>query len=277
MIRLLTPFHFAINVRWWTLSLCLLCWVEAFAQNTAVETLTQARAAIAKQEWIKAESLLQPLLQGQRQDPFAFYEVAQVYENTNRVEAAKKIYRELTTNPDLLQRQPTLVIRAPYASRMVSLLALAQSKLNAIDAKQLAALPQLPKPSTANPAELIAPKSVAAVSAPSASIISATLQSWVDAWVAKDLHAYYASYLDTFKGELATQEAWRIQRSVAILPAKTTAIDLKNVELIALSASRVQVRFLQISTVRNRQSRVNKTLIFISRNGRWLIESETVK
>jgi hypothetical protein len=64
------------------------------AQTSDVEQLALAREAIAKQDWRTAELLLVPLSQkqSQAQNPFVFYELAQVYENTRRPDAAKKIY-----------------------------------------------------------------------------------------------------------------------------------------------------------------------------------------
>lgn len=269
----------------------------AFAQTSDVEQLALARAAIAKQDWRAAETLLVPLTQkqNQSQNPFLFYELAQVYENTRRPDAAKKIYQELTTSPDLAQRQPTIVVRAPYASRLLSLISLSQSKLNAIEAKQSAALPP-PEPVPAKPtatalpevvtAKAIAPTSVAApliaVSLQqsqelTASAISTALKSWADAWSRKDLPKYYASYVDNYRGEFGTHESWKKQRQTNILKPKMIQLDIKNVAMTTLSPANIQVRCQQTYTSDLLKVTSNKTLTFVSKSGQWLIDGETSK
>jgi hypothetical protein len=296
MIRLSTSLYSAINLHGWALSLCLLFGASAFAQNAEMESLAQARAAISKQEWTKAESLLLPLRQSQRQNPFVLYEMAQVYENTNRIDAAKKIYQDITTNPELVQSQPTVVIRAPYASRMVSLLSLAQTKLNAIEAKQLVSLPPPPTPIAKSPPDIVTPKLPVAVAPPPtpiappppsspptslapppSTVIEATLQKWADAWAQKDLPSYFASYTSNYRGTFSTPQKWRQQRQNRINQEKAIVLDFKNVEMTMLSPSRVKVQFLQTYTSSTKKDTTNKALIFASTNGRWLIEHESAE
>jgi hypothetical protein len=280
MIRLSIPFHPAIFFRWWIFSLFMSLSMSALAQNADMDSLSQARAAIAKQEWTKAESLLLPQAQNLRQNPFAAYEIAQVYENTNRLDAAKKIYRDLTTNSELIQRQPTMVIRAPYASSMVSLLALAQARLNAIEAKQLAALPPLPKPAAgAVPPNLVTQKSAPALGTTPAltAIITAAIQSWADAWANKDLPAYYACYEPGYRGSFPTSESWKKKHRDSVMRAKAIELDFKNVEMTTLSPTSVKVQFAQTYTANGRPVTTKKTLVFVLKNGRWLIESEADK
>ncbi len=286
------------TLSFYTLSFALFFCGNTIAQNTEIDPLTQARTAIAKQEWRTAEALLQPLAQSQPQNPFVVYELAQVYENTSRIDAAKSIYRELTHDADLAKRQPTIVIRSPYASRMVSLLALAQAKLNAIEAKQLAALPlpspMPPKQSATTLLEITAPRLVATSSDQSmlpASIpiqsqlqdanisvtVSAAMKSWAEAWARKDLPKYYASYTDNYRSEFLTPESWKKQRETNITKARTIRLDFKNVAITTLSPSRVQVQFMQTYASNILQDKAQKTLVFVSKNGHWLIESEVTK
>lgn len=276
------------------LSFGLLVGYQAFAQTSDIDQLTLAREAIAKQDWRTAETLLVPLSQkqSQSQNPFVFYELAQVYENTRRPDAAKKIYQELTTSPDLAQRQPTIVVRAPYASRLLSLVSLSQTKLNAIEARQSAALPP-PDPVppavqarlavTALP-EIATPRTVTITAAPlppspeaTAAAISAALKNWADAWARKDLPKYYASYTDNYRGEFSNAEAWKKSRQINISKPKTIQLDIKNVAMTALSPAIVQVKCQQVYASDLLKVTSNKTLTFVSRNGQWLIDGETSK
>lgn len=274
------------TLRVYALSFGLFLCGYAIAQNTEMDQLTQARAAITKQDWVTAEALLQKLVRSQPKNPFVFYDLAQVYESTNRTDAAKKIYQDLTSNADLAKSQPTMVIRAPYASRMVSLLSLAQARLNAIEARQLAAAPPVPplppKVLANNPPELVKPKSLPLpiAATPSADIplaISAAMTLWIEAWTRKDLQAYYASYVSNYRGDFPTPESWRLQRQTNITRAKTISLDLTNVEMTTVSPTNVQVRFTQNYASNIVQNKVRKTLFFVLRNGQWLIELESTK
>jgi hypothetical protein len=275
------------------------------AQTSDVEQLSLAREAIAKQDWRTAEQLLVSLSQkqSQAQNPFVFYELAQVYENTRRPDAAKKIYQELTTSPDLALRQATIVVRAPYASRLLSLVSLSQSKLNAIEAKQAAAAPvvetQTTKQVITATSEVVTPKSTTVASssvitlppitattampatqpqeALMARAVSVALKNWADAWARKDLPKYCESYVDKFRGEFPTPDAWKKQRISKITKPKSIQLDIQNVAMTPLTASTVQVRFQQTYASDVLKETSTKTLIFASKGGRWLIESETAK
>jgi hypothetical protein len=286
------------TLSFYALSFALFFCENTIAQNTEIDPLTQARTAIAKQEWRTAEALLQPLAQSQPQNPFVVYELAQVYENTSRIDAAKSIYRELTHDADLAKRQPTIVIRSPYASRMVSLLTLAQARLHAIEAKQLAPLlfasAAPPQPAATLLPEIIAPKAIATTHGPNTAssssplqlqtqdtsisvAVSAVMKIWADAWVRKDLPKYYASYTENYRGEFLTAESWKKQRQINITKAQTIKLDFKNVEMTTLSPSRVRVQFMQTYASNLLQNKAQKTLTFTSTNGRWLIDSEVAK
>jgi hypothetical protein len=286
---------FAFKV--FVLSFGLVCAACTFAQSAEVEQLALAREAVAKQDWRTAEALLVPLSQkqSQAQNPFVFYELAQVYENTRRPDAAKKIYQELTTSPDLALRQPTIVVRAPYASRLLSLISLSQSKLNAIEARQMAALPPPEAPPPKPAPAVIVPISPPATNLPAitaatipipatqsqesltAAAVSVALRNWADAWAKKDLPKYYASYVDNYRGDFQTAELWKRQRLNNISKAKTIVLDIRDVAMTTASPTTVQVRFQQIYTSDILRSTSAKTLTFALKNGRWLIENEASK
>ena len=72
-------------------------WVSnASAQNNEVDQIAKAHEFVVNRNWASAEALLVPLTQSQPKNPFIFYDLAQVYENTNRIELAKQVYQGLT-------------------------------------------------------------------------------------------------------------------------------------------------------------------------------------
>jgi hypothetical protein len=109
---------------------------HVLAQSNEIDQITKAQEAIANRDWASGESILIPLTQSQPKNPFVFYGLAQVYENTNRLDLAKQIYHDLTNTLSSEPNKYTIVVRAPYASRFVSLMSLAQAKLNAINTMQ---------------------------------------------------------------------------------------------------------------------------------------------
>ena len=147
-----------------TLATALLACISpvAFAQAfaDASEPIATAQAAMAKSDWASAEKALLPASQLKPANPFVYYEMARVYENTNRVEAARQIYQGLVALPDAEQRQYTMVVRNTKEQYMTTLTAQAQSRLNAIGSQPVVVARAAPAP--------VAP--VAAVAAPAMAV-----------------------------------------------------------------------------------------------------------
>lgn len=136
MMRFMLPFTKAAFIKACVLLLGFFATSHVLAQSSEIDQITKAHEAIANRDWASGESILVPLTQSQPKNPFVFYDLAQVYENTNRHDLAKQIYQGLTNTLSSDPNKYTIVVRAPYASRLVSLMSLAQSKLNAINAMQ---------------------------------------------------------------------------------------------------------------------------------------------
>lgn len=269
------------------LSLGLALWaaVHALAQTSnptpatapALDALAQAQIAISKQDWAKAESLLLPISESQPRNPFVFYEMARVYENTNRIDAARQIYQGLINIPDARQRQYALVVRTPEVSYLTSLVSLSQARLNALNASapQTPAVAQVTvTPRTAAPSPSSSPSSnKVGVNA----MIGSALQSWATAWANKDLPGYFNHYVSNFQGEMRSQAAWKKHRTEYILGKKTIALDLSDVQVNMLSDTKLQAHFKQSYTSDSYVDRSSKTLSFTKVGERWLIERETTK
>ncbi len=266
-------------------TLCISLSSNAIAQNSDVDQIAKAHDFVSNRNWSKAEAILIPLAQSQPKNPFVFYDLAQVYENTNRVDLAKQIYQGLTNTLGADPEQHTVVVRAPYASRLVSLVSLAQAKLNAINDRPaivpqyVATIPQAPTMTTV--ISTTYPTSKQATSSQSLKenhlTVTTAMKSWAAAWANKDLTNYYASYTPEFRGEMPTRAAWENKRRETISRETNIEINFKNLEITSLSPTSVQARFLQSYFSDNQSSKARKTLLFKLSRGRWLIERESTK
>ncbi len=259
--------------------------LTAIAQNSDANQIAKANDFVTNRNWSSAEALLVPLTQSHPKNPFIFYDLAQVYENTNRVDLAKQIYQGLTNTLSADANQHTVVVRAPYASRLVSLVSLAQAKLNAINDRP-AIVPQsvanIPPPLSMTTVVSTTPPAIKQTTySPSSRenhlTVSATMKNWAAAWANKNLTSYYGSYAPDFRGEMPTRAAWENKRREAINRETNIEINFKNLEITSLSPTSVQARFLQSYFSDNQSSKTNKTLLFKLSNGRWLIERESTK
>jgi hypothetical protein len=256
------------------LALGLLTALYVQAQSADTDQIAKAHDFVENRNWARAEAILTPLTKSQPKNPFVFYDLAQVYENTNRVGLAKQIYQGLTNTLAADSDQYTIVVRAPYASRLVSLVSLAQAKLDAINTKQTVT-PQVV--ATIPPPPPMITVTHVPVAKENHAAVTAAMKSWAAAWANKDLSHYYASYIPSFRGELSTRTDWEKKRLDTINRETNIKINFKNVEITTLAPTRVQVRFLQSYFSDAQSSRVYKTMLFELKNGRWLIERESVK
>ena len=262
------------------LALGLMMAAHVGAQVNDVDQIAKAQEAIENRNWAAAEAILKPLVQSQPKNPFVFYDMAQVYENTNRVDSAKQIYQSLTNTLSADPNQYTVVVRAPYANRLVSLMSLAQAKLSAINAKQAAAVrvvATIPPPPTVTATTMPRQANNPPASKESHAAVTAAMKSWAAAWVNKDMANYYGSYREGFHGEFPSRAAWEKQRSTNMGRAKNIEINFSNVEMTALSTNRVQVQFIQRYTSSDYSDTSHKTMVFAQNNDRWLIERESTK
>ncbi len=260
------------------LALGLITTLHIHAQSTDADQIAKAHDFVENRNWARAEAILTPLAKSQPKNPFIFYDLARIYENTNRVGMAKQIYQGLTSTLAADPNQHTIVVRAPYASRLVTLVSLAQAKLDAINTKQtvtpqvVATIPPPPP----MPLPTITISQVPVTKENHAAVIAA-MKSWAAAWANKDLSHYYASYIPSFRGELSTRADWEKKRLETINRETNIKINFKNVEMTTLAPTRVQVRFLQSYFSDAQSSRAYKTMLFELKNGRWLIERESAK
>ena len=279
------------------MTMALILSMPLMAQQTGlIDPLTQAQKAIAKRDWAAAESLLFPLTQSQPKNPFVFYEMAQVYENTNRIAAAKQIYQNILAIPDATQRQYAIVVRTPEAQYMTSLVSLAQAKLNVLLAHEAAnaaaraantASANTTNASVAATVPAITARVAAAPAAPTPSVLTAkaapadtdqaiaqTMQSWASAWANKDIPTYLNHYVKGYRGDMRAATAWQKSRIQQIQNKKSIGLDFKDIRIAKLSPTKAKVDCKQIYTSDSYSNKADKTLVFVKSGDRWLIEAE---
>ena len=276
MIRFIRSLPVITCIKVCALALGLLATLHINAQSTETDQIAKAHDFVESRQWTKAEAILVPLTKSQPKNPFVFYDLAQVYENTNRIDLAKQIYQGLTNTLGADPEQHTIVVRAPYASRLVSLMSLAQAKLNAINTKQ-AVTPQVVATIPPPPSSPMVTVTHAPLAKDNHAAVAAAMKNWAAAWANKDISRYYASYSPSFRGELSTRTDWEKKRLETINRETNIKINFKNVAITTLAPTRVQARFLQSYFSDAQSSRVYKTMIFELKNGQWLIERESVK
>jgi Tetratricopeptide repeat len=258
-----------------TLVLGLAMGSYSFAQSLHTR-IFEAQTAIAKQNWTDAEGILSQLNQANPNNPYVLYELAQVYENTNRMDAAKKIYQDFSKMPESKQREYIIVVRSANGVQPVSLASLTPSGIDRITAKQATAaatVAQVPaKPVIV--AQAAASGANDALKNMDASVL-ASVQTWVKAWTNKDMAAYFASFTKDFQGEKKSVAAWRKFRTDNITSKKSIALDLTSVQVTALSATKAQVSFIQNYTSDSFKDVTNKALTMTKSGNGWVIEAMT--
>jgi colicin import membrane protein len=263
----------ALGVAVASLSLC------AHAQPSGVENaLTLAQSSIAKRDWDGAERILLPLSKSQPNNPFVFYEMAQVYENTSRVDAAKQIYQSIASIPDAEQRQYTVVYRSPNLNYMTSLVALSQAKLNALNVTASAKATPIVAARAVTPVAVTpvaAEPTPAVTSSNAADDVTAAMQKWARSWANKDLNGYFASYVPGFQGDKGSNAAWKKFRNNYINSKKSIALDLADIQVTTTAADKAQVTFKQSYTSDSYNDVTTKTMNWVKQGNAWLIERES--
>lgn len=261
-----------------------------FAQSVHTQVY-DAQTAIAKQDWLTAETILSQANQANPNNPYVLYEMAQVYENTNRLGSAAKIYQDFSKLPEAQLREYVVVVRSADGIETTNLANITPTNLDRITAKQASVKPAAPQivsaPPTAAPPALVvdAPK-VAAIepvqqkAANEQSLDNAVMlavQQWATSWANKDLPAYFASYVQNFQGNQPSRAAWIKIRQSNIVSKKLIELDLSDIQITTLSPTKAQINFELKYSADKLKETSNKSLLMTKVNNTWLIEKEGVK
>jgi Tetratricopeptide repeat len=249
---------------------------SSLAQSVRTQVY-DAQTAIANKDWTAAEAILTAANQGSPNNPHVLYEMAQVYENTNRLDDATKIYQNFSKIPEAKLREYIVLVRSANGMQLTNLAALTQSSLDRITAKQAMGKPVAP-PVVSAPV-VVAPKLAPTEPITSSTEVAVTLalQKWAMAWANKDLTSYFASYAKNFQGNRASTAAWMKSRQTNITSKKQIALDLSDIQITALSSTKAQINFKQNYSSNTIKEVSNKSLLMTKVDQAWLIEQEAVR
>ncbi len=105
--------------------------------------------------------------------------------------------------------------------------------------------------------------------------ILASVNNWANAWSAKNLDKYFASYGSNFnpaKGE--SRKAWEVQRRERITRPTKISVELSNINITSIDSNNAKVSFKQSYQAGDKPIYTSKTLIMKKSGDNWLIEKE---
>lgn len=127
-------------------------------------------------------------------------------------------------------------------------------------------------PASATPAAAAAPSPAAA--APVDHSLQDFINGWRDAWVARDVAAYFKHYSPAFKGQATSAEEWRSARQRVIGRAGQIELQLGALEIRREGDDRAWLTFEQRYKTQSYSDSGIKQLQLRRVDGKWLIEQE---
>lgn len=273
-----------------------LAWVLCFASQAALAQnriptqpatpLAEAQAALERRDWAMAERVLEPLIKVESKNPFVYFELAQLYEHTNRTQAARNIYQAIAAIPASEKGNYLAMVLKDGKRQTILLADLATEKLASLMVTDAGNSTPTPSASSARPPALAA--TAATLPPPPSAIAAATqnientppviaMRQWIQAWQSKNLEAYITSYMPGYKGDMNDSAAWQKNRTQRIQTKNKIAINVYDIQFKQLSDKEVQLDFSQAYVADKLTNLAQKTLIMVNNGGRWLIMKETIK
>ena len=105
--------------------------------------------------------------------------------------------------------------------------------------------------------------------------ITSAVNNWAQAWSAKNLDQYFASYGASFqpaKGE--SRKAWEQQRRERITRPAKINVEVSNINITSIEANSAKVRFKQSYRADSKPIYTTKTLVMKKQGNNWFIEQE---
>lgn len=105
--------------------------------------------------------------------------------------------------------------------------------------------------------------------------LSAAVNNWAQAWSAKDLDRYFASYGASFqpaKGQ--SRKAWEQQRKERINKPSKISVNLSKINISVADSNNARVRFKQSYRADGKPIHTTKTLIMKKEGDNWYIQQE---
>ncbi|MDP3743820.1 MAG: tetratricopeptide repeat protein [Methylotenera sp.] len=105
--------------------------------------------------------------------------------------------------------------------------------------------------------------------------ITAAVNDWSQAWAAKNVNQYLASYSDSFKpAKGQSRQAWEQQRRQRVSKPSSISIELSNLKVASNGGNTAKVQFKQSYRADGKPIRTNKTLLMKKVGDNWLIDQE---
>ena len=107
--------------------------------------------------------------------------------------------------------------------------------------------------------------------------ITRTVEDWAAAWARKDVAAYLAHYAKDFDVPgRRSRKAWEAERQARIDKPGMIEVRVENIQVAPDGSGQVKAAFRQHYKAVGLKSATTKTLVLVSRDGRWLIQRERV-
>lgn len=122
------------------------------------------------------------------------------------------------------------------------------------------------------------PATATAPADPATADIRRAIADWAAAWSRKDMAAYFAAYSQGFKpGGGISRKAWEKEREQRIAGRSGRISVSFDTPTITVNGDQATARFRQHYKGPGLETSSTKTLVFESRNGRWLIKEEKAR
>jgi len=128
---------------------------------------------------------------------------------------------------------------------------------------------------TATDVKVVAKKTEASQAGNADEAIIAAVNGWSQAWSAKNVNQYLASYSDSFKpAKGQSRQAWEQQRRQRVSKPSSISVELSNLKIASNSGDAAKVQFKQSYRADGKPIRTNKTLLMKKVGDNWLIDQE---
>jgi len=112
--------------------------------------------------------------------------------------------------------------------------------------------------------------------APEGNEVEKAVRDWAAAWSNKDVKAYLAAYARDFQtpgGE--ARDTWEAERTRRINKPEPIQVGVENLQ-VTVEGDRATAKFRQNYKSGKLKTAASKTMVFVKRDGRWLIQQERV-
>ena len=274
------------------LSLASCAMTEKFFPNSEYSSLMEkGDVAMRQGAWSKAAPLFEEAAYLKPDELDARLKQAQAYQNDGKLAQAYNVYQiiiyskapsnELNDNARKqakIQQAKTGFkvepsVTSPEAKPVSPALKPAVNAALKAETKIPAVIPSVN--ADVSPVPATEPKQLAKLEANKA--VLDELAGWREAWVTKNLKAYYAHYVEGFAGDATSVDDWRQQRKAKISSGKSIKLILSDVQVKVISDELAELSFKQVFQTGSYKDVGRKSMQMQKLQDRWLISQESFK